>query len=123
MSTSEPSDITRVDAATKAVASEIPLPVDVVYDMGGTFAAQIDLGSRGFDDDPHDRASIDPDDPELRWYFDVDGGRKTIASDLTIDSPSAAVASWVTERAREHRSPAATKLTPPASAPRRGPRM
>lgn len=94
-----------VDELVKHVADLLPFPVQLTADMGGTFVLQIDLGTRGCVDDPPDTAGIDGLDSV--WWFDVEGGRHTIVSDLGFDAAADVVAEWITAMARSEGSPAA----------------
>lgn len=107
--TDQPSNIELVNDRTREVAGLLPFPVELDADMGGTFALFIDLGRRGGVDDPPDTAGVDPDpdNGNLEWWFDVDGGGETVISEYTIHSAPAAVAAWITEQARRFNSPAA----------------
>ncbi|MGO1506475.1 MAG: hypothetical protein ACTIKQ_04505 [Microbacterium sp.] len=102
-------NIALVDEHTQQVAALLPFPVELDADMGGTWALHIDLGRRGGADDPPDTAGVDPDpdNGNLEWWFDVDGGCETVISEHTIHSDPAAVAAWITEQARRFNSPAA----------------
>jgi hypothetical protein len=76
--------------------------------MGGTLALQIDLGNRGGIDDPHDTAGIDPDDTTgPHWWLDIEGGQRTLVSDLGLDVAPAAIAEWIATTARAEQCPAA----------------
>lgn len=100
--------IEEVDAIVRDVASRLELDVNLDADMGGTFVLQIDLGSRGGADDPHDRAGIDPEDSTLpRWWLDIDGGSRTILSPHGLDSDPTDVARWITLTAIQENCPAA----------------
>ncbi|MDF1480330.1 hypothetical protein PYV02_14690 [Leifsonia sp. H3M29-4] len=94
------------DELIKRVAAELPFRVNLEADMGGTFGLQIDLGTRGGQDDPPDTAGIDPG-PGARWWIDVEGGRESIVSSLGADADPSAVAEWVAAEARKAGSPAA----------------
>lgn len=100
-----------IDARVKQVAELLPFPVELDADMGGTFALQIDLGRRGGIDDPPDTAGIDPDDPNARWWVDIEGGIRTHISNLTLDADPRDVATWITDTARTENSPAAATST------------
>lgn len=97
--------IETVDESVRAVAAKLPFPVELEADMGGTFVLQIELGRRGGIDDEPDRAGIDPE-KDATWWLDVEGGRKTLISELGHDAAPAEVARWVTEEARREGSPA-----------------
>ena len=86
---------TAVDELVKQVAALLPFPVQLTADMGGTFALQIDLGNRGGQDDPHDTAGIDPDEPAPRWWVDIEGGTKTYVSNLGLATDPATAAAWI----------------------------
>lgn len=108
--------IQAIDAATRAVAERLPFSAELTADMGETGALHLDLGSRGDDDDPRDTAGIDPDDAAALWYFDVAGGRETIASPYDITVDPAIVADWIARRARTAGSPAALPANTDAAA-------
>lgn len=101
--------IMAVDNAVRAVEAYLPFAVTLEADMGGTFALHIDLGTRGNVDDPRDTASIDPEDDDLQWYFDIAGGATTIGSGLRLDARPVEVARWIIEQARRADSPATTR--------------
>jgi hypothetical protein len=94
-----------VDEHVKRVAELLPFPVELTADMGGTFALQIDLGTRGGRDDPPDTAGIDATDS--RWWVDIEGGARSIISELDLDAPPQRVADWITTTARAENCPAA----------------
>lgn len=94
-----------IDENVRAVAAKLPFLVELEADMGGTFALQIELGRRGGADDEPDRAGIDPE-KDATWWLDIEGGRKTLTSELGHDAAPAEVARWVTEEARREGSPA-----------------
>ena len=94
-----------VDEHVKRVAELLPFPVELTADMGGTFALQIDLGTRGGPDDPPDTAGIDAKDS--RWWVDIQGGERSIISELGLNDPPQRVADWITTTARAENCPAA----------------
>ena len=94
-----------VDEHVKRVAELLPFPVELTADMGGTFALQIDLGTRGGRDDPPDTAGIDAKDS--RWWVDIQGGERSIISELGLNDPPQRVADWITTTARAENCPAA----------------
>lgn len=100
-------DIEQVDDQVKRVAPLLPFRVDLDADMAGTFVLQIDLGARGGVDDPHDTAGIDPGDDAARWWVDIEGGRKSLISDLGLDAAPETVAAWIAKTAEDERCPAA----------------
>jgi hypothetical protein len=104
------SEIDTIDATVKQVAELLPFPVELDADMGGTFTLQIHLGRRGGLDDPPDTAGIDPDDPNARWWVDIEGGTRTHISDLGLDADPRDVATWIGETARTENSPAAAPI-------------
>lgn len=107
-STDYRANIALVDERTTQVAALLPFPVRLDAEMGGTWALFIDLGCRGGQDDPHDTAGVDPDpdNGNLEWWIDIDGGYETVISEYTIHSDPAAVAAWITEQAYQFDSPA-----------------
>lgn len=92
---------------TRAVAAQLPFPVDLDVDMSYMGVLSIDLGRRGGVDDPPDTASIDFDVEPVVWMLDIEGGRETIASELGPDADTAVVAEWIADQARRAGSPAA----------------
>jgi len=98
------------DELVKSVARELPFVTELDADMGGTFTLQIDLGRRGDPDDSPDRAGIDPE-ADATWWFDVEGGRESIISDLKPDADPKLVARWIAGEARRVGSPAAAAPT------------
>lgn len=101
------SECDAIDEHVRAVAALLPFAVDA--DMGGTFVLQIDLGARGGDDDPHDRAGIDPtgDDGQVpAWWVEV--GETVETSRFTVASEPASIAAWIVERATALGSAATT---------------
>jgi hypothetical protein len=97
-----------VDEHVKRVAELLPFPVETTADMGGTFALQIDLGTRGGRDDPPDTAGIDPDDKNgPHWWVDIQGGERSVISELGLDTPPQRVANWIAATARAEGCPAA----------------
>jgi hypothetical protein len=109
----EDDQVSEIDRHVMAVAERLPFDVQLEADMGGTFILQIDLGSRGDADDPHDRATIDPGEGEV-WWMDVDFADRQIKSPYGLDADPADVAAWIAREAVEARSPAA--MTPAARA-------
>lgn len=103
----------QLDAHIRDVARQLPFLVTLDTDMGGTFTAQINLGTRGGTDDPPDRAGIDPDDPHATWWLDIDGGEHQVLSDLTTNDHPAHIAAWLTEQARCLQCPRATSSNRP----------
>ena len=63
------------DQRVTDVARTLPFPVELLADLGGNLTLQINLGRRGSEDDPPDTAGIDPDDPDARWWVDIEIGR------------------------------------------------
>lgn len=102
-------DADQVDAHVREVAALLPFRVDLDADMGGLFVLQIDLGTRGAEDDAPDRAGIDPDEVGATWWIETQGGEAVELSWLTADSDTERVALWVAERARALGCPAAAK--------------
>lgn len=100
-------DIRELNAHVTDVASHLDFPVELDADMGGTFVLQIDLGTRGEVDDPNDRAGIDPTDAHNSfWWLDIEGGTKTIVSNLGIHDDPAEIAAWISIHARAENCPA-----------------
>ena len=91
----------RIDTAIEAVAAQLPFPVDVEAEMGGTRALQIIMR------DP----TADPDDPDLAWHLSYNGGIGAERAPFTIDSDPKDVAYWITTRARQLNLPAARAAT------------
>lgn len=93
--------IEKLDEHVRAVAALLPFPVEMEADMGGTFTLQIDLGTREGEDDPSDRAGIDPDDPRARWWIETHDSADPYVEIAQLDAYSspAAVADWLTGRA------------------------
>jgi len=89
-------DLARADERVRLVAAQLPAFVALEADMGGTFALQLHLGSRGEADDT---AGIDPDDPAATWWFDANGGELSTISPLGLDASPALVAEWITAQA------------------------
>jgi len=98
--------IEAVDTAVRAVAIQLPFPVKLEADRGGTFALHLDLGNRGNNDDPSDTVSIDPEDSAQEWYFDAEGGVQTVVSGLDINAHPERVSRWIVEQASQFNSPA-----------------
>lgn len=96
------------DDVVRAVANLLPFPTTLDADMGGTWYLQIDLGNRGGQDDPHDRAGIEPDSDQPVWWIDIDGGEHTFISDHNIETAPAVVAQWIADQARAAGCPATT---------------
>jgi len=100
-------ELPAVDELVKRVAARLPFPVGLEADMGGTFVLQIDLGTRGGTDDPPDTAGIDG--PDSVWWLDIEGGSRTLISDLGFDAGVDVVAEWIATMARAERCPAAQR--------------
>lgn len=110
----EDEQVAAVDAVVRSVAAELPFPVELEADMGGTFLLQIDLGSRGGPDDEHDRADLGVE-PDAVWWLNVDHGQTQIESTLGRDADPVEVARWIATEAKRAGSPAA--LAAVASSP------
>ena len=102
----------RTDVVVRAVADLLPFPSTLDADMGGTFYLQIDLGNRGGQDDPHDRAGIEPDSDQPVWWIDINGGEYTLTSEHGIDTDPTIVAQWIGDQAVAAGCPAATRSEP-----------
>lgn len=103
--------IARTDSHVRAVAAELPSPVELDADMGadrmdGSPVLQIDLGTRGAEDDPRDRAGIGPE-AGATWWIETAGGEHVQVSTHGIDADPATVAAWVAASALALESPAA----------------
>lgn len=108
--------IAHINQLVTTVATLLPFPVELTADMGGTFTLQIDLGTPGGVDDPHDTAGIDPDSPTTpHWWINTNGGDTVIVSDLTLAASPGDVAAWITTTARETGSPATIDTASSAS--------
>lgn len=97
--------IDEIDVATQAAAAQLPFPVKIDADMGGTFAFHIDLGTpRDSDnpDDPHAIAGMDPNDENLPWWYSDDGGMRNIESPHGFDTDPKTVAQWIVDQAARH---------------------
>lgn len=93
-------EIERVDEHVAAVAELLPFPAALDADMGGLNVLQINLGCRSDDqNDPHDRAGIDPHEPRATWWIETAGGTDFEDSHLPATTPPAHVAQWITTRA------------------------
>lgn len=107
-----------IDAHVTAVAALLPFAVELTADMGANFSGHdslvIDLGSRGGDDDPHDRAGIDEDAEHPTWWIETAGGETFEDSGITIHSDPVKVAQWLTDRAHALGCPAAPGDRPDA---------
>lgn len=102
----------RIDTAIEVVAAQLPFPVEVEAEMGGTRALQIIMRDPEADpDDAPDTADIDPDDPDLAWHLSYNGGIGAERAPFTIDSDPEDVAYWITTRARQLNLPAARAAT------------
>jgi hypothetical protein len=108
ISTTNTDTTQRTDDVVRAVADLLPFRTTLDADMGGTWYLQIDLGNRGGQDDPHDRAGIEPDSDEPVWWIDIGGGERTFVSEFGIDTAPAMVARWIADEARAAGCPAAT---------------
>lgn len=101
-------EIERVDEHVATVAEALPFPVELEADMGDLSVLQIDLGCRTDDeDDPHDRAGIDPHEPRATWWIEIAGGNDFEDSHLPATTPPALIAQWITARATHLGCPAA----------------
>lgn len=104
-------EVERADNQVRAVAELLPFPVELEADMGGNYsgtsALQIDLGSHGGDNDPHDRAGVDPHQPRATWWIETDGGATFEDSRLPANTDPLLVAEWIGYSARRLRCPAA----------------
>lgn len=103
--------IARTDAHVREVAAALPFPVQLEADMGadwmgGSNALQIDLGTRGAEDDPHDRAGIGPE-RGAAWWIETGGGERVEISTYSASADPAEIAAWLAATAREFGSPAA----------------
>ena len=108
-------EIERVDEHVTTVAAALPFPVTLEADMGGLNVLQIDLGSRTNDeDDPHDRAGIDPHEPRATWWIETAEGADFEDSHLPATTPPEHIAQWITARATRLHCPA-TRHLPPAA--------
>ena len=101
------------DDLVRAVAELLPFPVELDADMSYTGALFIDLGRRGGVDDPPDTASIDALVQPVVWVFDVEGGRKTVASNFGPTADLQQVARWISDEAERAGSPALGAQRPP----------
>ena len=54
------------------------------------------------------KSRIDPGDDVARWWVDIEGGRKSLISDLGLDAAPETVVAWIANTAEEERCPAAT---------------
>lgn len=113
--------IAEIDQRVTDVARTLPFPVELLADLGGNFTLQINLGRRGIEDDPPDTAGIDPDDPDARWWVDIEGGTDTVISPYGLDTPTPTVAAWIARQARTHRCPAALEHRTHDTGPHTGP--
>ena len=91
----------RIDALVKTVAHLLPFPVSLEADMGGQFVLQINLGGTA-EDDPTNRAGIDPEsDTTPVWWVDFAGDSPEIST-LTLDAAPSTVADWIVATAAAH---------------------
>lgn len=108
-------EVERADDQVRTVAALLPFPVELEADMGGNYsgnsALTIDLGSRGGDDDPHDRAGVDPHQARATWWIETDGGATFEDSRLPANTDPVLVSEWITFRARSLGCPAAQAAT------------
>lgn len=109
--------IDRLDNHVKDVASRLPFPTQLEADMGDATALQIDLGTRGAPDDPHDHAGIDGTGPDDRWWIETHYGEYQEISDLGADANPEDIARWISERATALGAPAAAAINTPDPLP------
>lgn len=104
-------EIERTDEHVRQVADLLPFDVELWADMGanysGHYALVIDLGSRGDEDDPHDRAGIEHTGPRPTWWIETAGGETFEDSGLSRLTDPVRIAQWISERARDLGCPAA----------------
>lgn len=106
-STTNTDSTQHTDDVVRAVANLLPFHTTLDADMGGTWYLQIDLGNRGGEDDPHDRAGIEPDSDQPVWWIDINGGERTFISEYGIDTNPTIVARWIANQATTAGCPAA----------------
>ncbi|MGO2933129.1 hypothetical protein [Microbacterium sp.] len=109
-------EIERTDEHVRQVAALLPFDVELEADMGANFSGHyafvVDLGSRGGEDDPHDRAGIDHTGTRPTWWIETAGGETFEDSQLSARTDPVRIAQWLTERARTLGCPAAQITRP-----------
>lgn len=104
-------EVERTNEHVSAVAALLPFEVELFADMGANYSGHaplvIDLGTRGDDDDPHDRAGIEESGARPTWWIETEGGATFHDSGLTSTADPARIAQWISDMARVLGCPAA----------------